>query len=293
MVEKSKTTVITICASFHAEVWKLTSKLLPIYVKADEYLVYVPEKDLDLFRDITDPAITILTQETLGSGYSQKLKSTLDRSPNPSRYGWYLQQFFKIEALTNSHSDRLVIWDADCVPVGDILLFDSRGMPVYMTAGEFHTPYFQMIERLLGIPRVQSNSFVIPGFPILKSWVNDVISAIENRNKGQKWFHAILSHTDFDLMSGFSETETLGTWVANAYPDQWSLQNISWERLGQSRFGKATEFDSLKLIELGKREQLQIVSFENWDLPKKKSLVTSVKKLIARLLPDHGVTLNY
>jgi hypothetical protein len=292
MIKPSKTTVITICASFHAEVWKLTSKLLPIHVKADEYLVYVPEEDLGLFRDITDPAITILAQETLGAGYREKLKSQLDKASNPSRYGWYLQQFFKLEALINSDADRLVIWDADCVPVSDIFLFDSRGMPIYMTAGEFHAPYFQMIERLLGIPRVQAHSFVIPGFPILKSWVSDVIGVIEKRNNGQKWFDAILSHTYFEQMSGFSETETLGTWIANSYPDQWSLQQISWERLGQSRFGKATEFDSQKLTELGKREGLQVITFENWDLKRKSSLLKSLKSLFARLLPDRSVTPN-
>jgi hypothetical protein len=144
----------------------------------------------------------------------------------------------------------------------------------------------------LGIPRVQAHSFVIPGFPILKSWVSDVIGVIEKRNNGQKWFDAILSHTYFEQMSGFSETETLGTWVANSYPDQWSLQQISWERLGQSRFGKATEFDSQKLTELGKREGLQVITFENWDLKRKSSLLKSLKSLFARLLPDRSVTPN-
>jgi len=282
MIEQTKTTVITICASFHAEVWKRTSKHLPLFVRADEYLVYVPEKDLELFRDITDPAITVLAQETLGSGYSDPLKSKLDKSSNPSRYGWYLQQFFKIEALINSSAGKLVIWDADCVPVAEISLFDSSGLPIYMTAGEFHAPYFEMIERLLGITRVQNHSFVIPGFPILKSWVNDFIGAIENRNQGQRWFDAILTHTDFDLMSGFSETETLGTWIASSYPNQWRQQQISWERLGQSRFGKVTEFDSLDLIELGKREGLQVITFENWDLPKKSSPFKTIRSFFAR-----------
>jgi hypothetical protein len=283
MIKQSKTTVITICASFHAEVWRLTSKHLPIFVKADEYFVYVPEKDVDLFREITDPAITILTQESLGAGYSQTLKSKLDKTSNPSRYGWYLQQFLKIEALILCDAERLVVWDADCVPVADVSLFDANGVPIYMTAREFHAPYFEMIERLLGIGRVQSHSFVIPGFPILKSWVIDLIIAIETRNNGQKWFDAILTHTDFELMSGFSEFETIGTWIANAYPAKLILQNISWERLGQSRFGKAKEFDSLSLIEIGKKEGLQLITFENWDLPKKPSLLKAVKKLFDRL----------
>jgi hypothetical protein len=161
-----------------------------------------------------------------------------------------------------------------------------------MIAGEFHAPYFEMIERLLGIHRVQSHSFVIPGFPILKSWVNDFINAVESRNNGQKWFEAILSHTDFDLMSGFSETETLGTWIANAYPTQWSHQRISWERLGQSRFGKAAEFDSLKLIELGKSEGLQVITFENWDLSRKSSLLKSLKRLLTKFRPNSGLTPN-
>jgi hypothetical protein len=279
MVKNVKTCVITICHLAHADVWRLTSTLLPKFVEADEYRVYVPSSEVEAFLSITDPAIQVLSEDSLGASYALRLKNAVDSAENVNRYGWYLQQFHKLEALRINPADRLVIWDADCVPVDEIKFFDSNNVPIYTTSKEHHRPYFAMIHRLLGLSRVQSQSFVGPGFPILRGWVEDFIREVEARNDGFTWFDAIISQTDLSLMSGFSEFETLGTWITNSHPDGWKTSKARWERLGRSRFGPAKDLTSSQVVSIGKRENLKVISFENWDEPPPASLPQSRKPI--------------
>jgi hypothetical protein len=261
--------------------------LLPEFVPADEYVVFVPSAEIPTFERITDPRIKICAQETLGSEYAVALEDCLVSVGNQARYGWYLQQFFKIEALLKSNADLVAIWDADCVPAEHIQLFGENNKPIYMTAKEYHEPYFQMIERLLGLKRVQIHSFVIPGFPILSTWVKEFIAEIEKRNKTQ-WHAAIINHTDLSLQSGFSETETLGSWVVNRKPGEWDTQDVTWERRGQSRFGPARDFSISDVKSFGKKNNLRIITFENWDnkqiVQMPKNIILSAKMLLKKLV---------
>jgi len=261
-----KTQVITICSLGHSAVWKLTSSLLPEYVRADEYLVFVPEDEVLEFEKITNPRIVVRSQNELGAHYSKELWCRISEKQNEIRFGWYLQQFYKIEALLQSEAELLVIWDADCVPVRSIKVFDEHGSPVYMTgAHEYNPAYFEAIGRLMNLNRVQEMSFVIPGFPIPKSWVQEFEIFLTVKHKGKTWFDAIMDTTDFSLKSGFSETETLGTFVANMHSAEWSTFTGKWERRGQKRFGYARKFSPKKIVKVARRFELDIVSFENWD----------------------------
>lgn len=282
MVSAAKTVVITICSLRHRDVWELTSALLARFVEADEYHVYVPQAEIATFSEITHSKIKIYAQEKLGKNYMSLLEEAVSAASNNVRFGWYAQQFHKLEALRTTEADRLVIWDADCVPLRPISLFSGDGAPIYMLATEQHGPYFESIQRLLGLSRVQTHSFVIPGFPILKSWVTSFFQDVNSHNLGLTWYEAVILNTDLSRQSGFSETETLGTWVANRRPRGWSTSSVVWERRGQSRFGYARNLSQESVIKLGQRHGLDIVTFENWDKPKSPTgprfpaLVTSI-----------------
>lgn len=279
----SSRAVITICSIAHKEVWSRTSRLLPLHVTADSYHVFVPAEELGEFEKITGPDIEIHTQESISEDYLEALKHQVALEDNSARLGWYLQQFHKIQALRIVEAEELIIWDADCVPLKEIRLFSDVGTPIYMRASENHRPYFEMIGRLLGLERVQDSSFVIPGFPILKSWVNDFLNGVEARHHPLRWFEAVMESTDFSLQSGFSETETLGTWIANSYSGSWEHSEVAWERKGQSRFGFAADFSLQDLISLGAREKLDIVTFENWDFPRQNGRLVRYLHLIKKI----------
>jgi hypothetical protein len=255
------------CSLEHSQVWKLTSAMLPKCIIADEYVVFVPDDETSRFKEFTNPRISIRSQSELGSQYVNQLRNKLIQADNEIRFGWYLQQFYKIEAMIASAADRLIIWDADCVPVKPIQTFDSSGHPIYMFgAFEYNDSYFEAIQRLTGLSRVQEFSFVIPGFPIPKLWVNEFQNYVSIKSKGKPWYEAIIDTTDFALKSGFSETETLGTFVANLHPQEWSTFEGNWERRGQKRFGYAQNFTPDRVVKVATASNLDIVSFENWDV---------------------------
>jgi hypothetical protein len=276
-------TVISICSKSHGDVWKLTSELLPRFVTASEFLVYVPESEIGYFKTITNPRIEIRAQEELGKYFYAPLENAVKRADNSQRFGWYLQQFYKIQAIQESRNQIVAIWDADCVPVKKIELLDENNRISYVNSSkELHPPYFKNIKLLLGLERVQEICFVIPGFPMKREWIKDFICEIESKH-GSSWFEAIINCTDFREISGFSETESLGTWVANKYPNQWTYRQGSWERFGQSRFGYARNFTAEKLVNIGTENNLEIITFENWDFRGLKKYLKRFKKLKSRL----------
>ncbi len=276
-------TVIVISNKSHLNVWRLTSELLLKNVWATEYLLYVPEDEIQLFRDITPKTIKIEKQESLGILYFQKLHDELNECNNLKRFGWYLQQFYKIEALTKANTDVVAIWDSDCVPVKRIALHNANKLLFMKCSNEHHYPYFENIKRLLELKKKNSYSFVIPGFPFKKKWVSEFIDEVEKINS-LNWYEAIIKKTNFKLKSGFSETETLGTWMASRYPNEWELIEGSWERLGQSRFGLAENMNTSQLEKIGEVHDLDIISFENWDVDnfgkKIKRMIKSLKMKI-------------
>lgn len=291
MTSQVSQTVISLCTLKHKDVWKLTNSLLPKYTNVDEFRVYVPNEEVDQFREITSSEFIILPQESLDTGFKSELIQAVESADNISRFGWYLQQFYKIEALRRSSSDVTIIWDADCVPVKPIEFIDNDLNLLYMYANENHKDYFQMISRLLSLPIKQEQSFVIPGFPMKKLWIEEFINFLESRHKGKTWYQAIISNTNFNLLSGFSETETLGTWVANQYPKNWKSFVGNWERFGQSKYGLARNFTPNSVSKLGDMENLSIISFENWDIKSNKNSfsklfgsISKCKQLIIKTL---------
>jgi len=256
---------------------------MPKMLEADSYIVYVPEKEVPDFLQVTPSSIEVRSQDQLGASYRDKLFEVIHLAGNKKRYGWYLQQFYKIEAIQLADTDTVTIWDADCVPVSKIEITNSRNQIVYVNSSrEFHKPYFDNIGRFLGLDRIQDICFVIPSFPMKRKWILELISFAEAKH-GMSWHDAIIQSTDFSLISGFSETETMGTWVANMYPREWESRTGTWERFGQSRFGYAKNITPSELMDLGKSNNLEIITFENWDLRGVKRVLSRMKRMLSKL----------
>lgn len=278
--------VVTICSKEHLDVWKLTSSLLPKMLKAGEYSVYVPNAEVDLFRIHTDPRVSVKSQDSLDKNFKERISKKLHEVGNDSRLGWYLQQFYKLELVFQKKTgDQVtIIWDADCVPTKSIDYVDSQGRLLYMkTAFEFHTPYFDLIQRLLGLDKVVDVSFVIPCFPIQSFMADELLDRIEEARPGFHWSDALINEIDFELRSGLSETELLGTWVSNMYPNRLATYPGNWERRGQKRFGFARDMSERKLVRLGNKYNLHIISFENWDTRGFRLVLKRLRELFSRM----------
>jgi hypothetical protein len=259
------TRVVSVCTLEHADVWKLASQFLPMHIQADEFLVYVPDSQVHGFTLITNPLVKVVPESKLGKPFESALRRELVKVGNVQRFGWYYQQLLKIAALVVSPADQTVIWDADCIPVRPISLFSEKGVPLYMKSEEHHMPYFEVAKALLGVEKVSAHSFIVPGFPARKAWIAEFINELESKNSGLKWHDAIISKSYLAQQSGFSEFETLGTWVSQRKPGEWANSDYRWERFGQSRFGPAGSMTDIGLLALASKKNLDVISFENWD----------------------------
>lgn len=271
--------VVSICSLEHAHVWKLTSALLPECISADEYFVYVPENEVNEFARITRDEFSIVSQESLGKEFVGDLQEAFNRTHNQERFGWYFQQFLKLQALQEAPDRNVIIWDADCVPTRPISSFDKHGNPFYYDMSrEIHKEYFSQIQSFLGLPKSQNFSFVIPSFPIRSEWIMEFFSFIESRHPNQIWYSSLIGSIDFSLRSGFSETETLGTWVSFFHKDEYRVLSGNWERRGQKRFGYARNLRINDVVDLGRLHNLDVISFENWDVRGLKLIVKRIKE---------------
>lgn len=264
-MNSSSIEIVSFCTKEHLAVWKLCSRLLLENVKADHYVVYVPEEQVDTFLAETPRGIVVRSENSLAPRFAAPLRKKVLGAENLERFGWYFQQYLKLTALENTSADLVIIWDSDSVPVREISFLGIDGRLLYLTSDEFHPPYFDMIRRLTGFDRSQLGSFIGPGFPVRKVWFEEFVAGVSEKWGVRDWVEALMEVTDFSLESGFSEYEMLGTWISQVHGDQIVTRPARWERFGTSRFGCAERQTQSGLISAGELEGLEVISFENWD----------------------------
>lgn len=221
--------VISVCMSKDLPYWQVAARKLLEHVDASSYEVIVPNDEVALFRHATPSAIQVIP-EVFYCG-KRDLAHLRERFPEAMgrRAGWYLQQFLKIEAIRRDPRDvNCLIWDADTVPLRPMAFEDEAGRLIYRTGlhrPAIHQPYFDLIESLLGITRETDSSFISQCFPVRSAWVREMCAALAERHRVESWWDAIV---DFIARHpsgcGFSEYETLGSWVLRHHRDEVVLQ---------------------------------------------------------------------
>jgi hypothetical protein len=271
--------VISVCSSKDLAVWRVVAKRLPRLINAADFVVVVPENDLNNFEAVTPAAIRVVNEKIYTDRINQILKPKFDEN-NSARYGWYLQQFIKLIAISEAKADETyLIWDADTVPLKP-LIFNTPNRLKYYKATEHHSPYFDTISRLLGLEKIVSHSFIAQCFPAKGAWIKEFISFIELRN-GLPWLEAIVEATDFREVSGFSEYETLGTFFSHAYPEEICYTENRWLRSGSSLIGGIDNLDQAFSIFF--LSPFDYAAFEVWDDPTRlKQLRKILKKFLLR-----------
>ena len=160
------------------------------------------------------------------------------RGGNPSHAYWYFQQFLKIGYCYNCKDDYYMTWDSDTVPVRKIDFFDENGKPYFDLKTEYHKPYFETDEKLLGIGRQIKKSFIAEHnffrVDYMKEMINDIMK--NNKIEGNIFYEKIINAIDIkDLdYSGFAEPEIYGTYVLVKHPETYSLRN--WKSLREGIF---------------------------------------------------------
>lgn len=142
------------------------------------------------------------------------------------RAGWLFQQFIKIGcsyAIPNLTNYYLVV-DSDVVFLKKIYFF-TDGKMLLTKAREFHQPYFDCYERLLGDSANREYSFIAHHMLICKPIMLEMLNKIEGRfNK--TWYDSILDNIDNKEGSMFSEYETYGHYLKNHYPEAFVVRQL-------------------------------------------------------------------
>ena len=195
------------------------------------------------------------------------VQKVLDKHFTCNKYsGWYFQQFLKMGfALTKYAKDDYLIWDADTIPLKNLLFFKD-GKYYFTIKTEYHKPYFDTLENLIGVGKIKSYSFIAEHMPINVNIMKELIAHIENLNcNGKNWFEKIIYSTSGSDEQAFSEFETYGTYCSIKYNDIFVPNILKTLREAGKLYGRyilEKDFNDLK------KSNYDTASFELRDIPK-------------------------
>jgi hypothetical protein len=156
---------------------------------------------------------------------------------DPGRAGWYFKQTLNLAYCSvASPFDYYLTWDADTLPLRPMEFFDAEGRVCYTRKTENHRPYFETIERLLGLKKVVDFSFICEHMMFEKAIGRELIAAIlgDHSGDGFRFAQTILSAVDWKTsgFTGFAEYETYGTFAHAHHPDRVTFRNLPSLRKG-------------------------------------------------------------
>jgi len=275
--------LISVCCLKDIETWEITSGFMVRNIAAKEYRVIVPDEEIEEFVKKSPAQFKVIGESRYTKQFRDQLLKLLPQDKK-SQFGWYLQQFIKLLAIKDNEENAIVlIWDADTAPIKKLDFITPDGKLVYYKSTENHTPYFETIQKLTGLKKIVSFSFIAQCFPIKVSWLNELCLEMEEKFK-KPWVEAVLSNIDFDAPNSFSEYETLGTFISHRYPDQVVYSEKPWWRLGNSLLNHVAFLNPSKAQELAK--QFDFISFEKWERVKPYFIKVSVPYFFKIYLPS-------
>lgn len=181
------------------------------------------------------------------------------------RQGWYFQQFLKLGfALSPYSKEYYLSWDADTLPLRELKYFDEEEHPLFTKKSEYHPAYFETNEKLVGIGKVQSFSFIAEHMLFKVEYVKELLATIESsRISGDNWVEKCIEACEFSQIDVFkepyfSEFELYGSFVMEKHQEAYRARDLRTFRNGGMIRGRKISDDLLKLLSF----DLDIASFE-------------------------------
>jgi hypothetical protein len=192
-------------------------------------------------------------------------RSLLDMDPQEihlvvngvDRSTWIYQQFLKWSGDSLAQGKYYLVVDADTVFVRP-QVFERDGKIIFNYSDEYHVPYFQMYNRLLGELPIFPSSFVCHQMLFDCAILGELKARIENA-QGCGWREGILRNLDRNEWSGFSDYDTYGHYVFLHYPRTMAIEY--WFNLGLKR-GRGMPNAAIMTLKYGGK--YKSVSFHSW-----------------------------
>ena len=149
-------------------------------------------------------------------------------------------------------TDYYLVVDSDTVFLRNVPLFNSAGRPLYATGTEYHKPYFDVFERLVGFPANREYSFTVHHMVYNKH----IVREMRDHFPEQPWYSSIIRYVEpqapWFSESQFNEQDTYGHYIKAIHPEQVNLRPLKWVNISSSpspalfrRFAKYFDYCSL------------------------------------------------
>ena len=225
--------IVSTCLARDLPVYKVTYRSLHEHLPGSEVHVVTRKEDFGKFRKACGRDLFLWDEADLIPSMNLQDLRKFPLSFFPKGAGWYFQQFLKLSFSDVSNNDEhFLIWDADTVLLKPLHFFDSKGIPIYTRASEYHRPYFETFQALFDMDPEREFSFIAQHQVINKKYLADMLGEIESRNGGKPWPWAIMENLKGAGTNLFSEYETYGHYVKRNYPNSLVFRNLQWTRTG-------------------------------------------------------------
>lgn len=251
---------MSVCCARDLDTWSVVSKAVVAHIRAERYLLIVPDAEISAFTAVTHPAYDVVGEDRYVGGIRTAMAERLGPARR-HRLGWYIQQFAKIEALRQAGAGVALIWDADTLPLRDLTFETESGAVIVYRAVEHHRPYFATIGRLFDLPRAVDFSFIAQCLAMRGEWAAACCAEMAERFGGT-WMEAVVAAIDPDENSSFSEYETLGTWMVHRHVSEVEVAEADWFRQGSGLLGPLSAASPQGLARLA--EAFDFAAFERW-----------------------------
>lgn len=144
--------------------------------------------------------------------------------------GWMYQQFLKLSGDLFCSQENYLVLDSDTLLVKP-QVFERDGKYIFNFSDEYHKPYFDVYERLLGYPAPCPVSLTSHHILVNVHKLRQLKADLEARN-GLAWYDAIMNAIDKSEPSGHSDYDTYGQYVLRSMKDSVYLEY--WHNLSLS-----------------------------------------------------------
>lgn len=282
MVFNKELEVVICLHESHLKNFKLVVSQLYKNLKDIKIVVISNIKLKEKIKNI-DSRIEVLGEDTLVKGLSlSRIKNILkEKIGNGSRAGWYFQQFLKMSYSLVTKSNYYLIWDSDLILLKELDFFTKDNKMIIYKKTEYHIPYFETLEKILGLGKKFDFSFIAEHFLIKTKIMKEMIEKIEvNKNiEGKYFFEKILNSISIkDLpYSGFSEFETYGTYALSNFVENFEVRKINtWREAGS--YLREMEITT-EILEIFSKE-FDTISLELWGKDQKFKNILSNEKIL-------------
>jgi hypothetical protein len=123
--------------------------------------VVVPSSDFELISDqisktsYKSPIRVLDENSILAEEIRNKIKVLF-----PNRYGWVIHQFLTLQQILNSSSLGVLSIDSDTLILRPMAFLNSDGIQVLMESLEYNRPYYEFLNRINPVFKIDSTSHV-------------------------------------------------------------------------------------------------------------------------------------